>query len=353
MKIKTVSIVALFFWGAALAIIAQAADMLGNISESSQEPEPSLSYSPGSWILLPDGTRTQIIREEPEGFRTDTGVLISPEGVIREGVNRGELVRPDVSMPPERGKGSRNKAQEKAPEQRQAQIPSHIKIGEPWPNETPETRVAVPGGQKKAQAPEELTLAQLLPVTELPGNKKPQEKPAAPEKQTPTAAPEKKAPAQKTPEKKTPAKQAQEKKAAPAKPRPGQELRIPPEAAKTGNLSFLEGCWQGTRPEYISKRTIRECFCFDANGRSGKRRVIDPAYNRMCIGASRATLSGNGVLSVVSAGAACNDGERWGQAEMVCKNRGPRTPCSWVFRDAHNGRQSYQIPFVRVESCGR
>lgn len=133
----------------------------------------------------------------------------------------------------------------------------------------------------------------------------------------------------------------------------GQEMRIPPEAAKTGNLDFLEGCWQGTRPEYFSKRIIRECFCFGANGKNGKRKVFDPQYAGMCIGATRARLSKSGVLSVTSSGAACTNGERWGQAEMECRNSGPRTPCSWLFRDARNGRQAYEIPFVRVESCER
>lgn len=138
-----------------------------------------------------------------------------------------------------------------------------------------------------------------------------------------------------------------------SKTRAGQELRIPPDAAKTGNLDFLEGCWQGTRPEYNTKRIIRECFCFSAGGRSGKRRIFDPGIAGMCVGATRATLSRDGVLSVHSAGAACTSGDRWGQAEMVCRNSGPRTPCSWVFRDANYGRQAYEIPFVRVNSCTR
>ncbi len=59
------------------------------------------------------------------------------------------------------------------------------------------------------------------------------------------------------------------------------------------------------------------------------------------------------MLSVTSSGAACTDGERWGQAEMVCRGTGQRAPCTWVFKDAQGGRQSYEIPFVRVESCGR
>lgn len=137
------------------------------------------------------------------------------------------------------------------------------------------------------------------------------------------------------------------------KPAVGDPLRIPPEAAKSGDLSFLEGCWEGTRPEYFSKRTIRECFCFDSGGRSGKRRIRDPEGKRRCTGATRAEMNAGGVLRVYSEGAYCDDGERWGAAEMTCRGSGQGTPCSWIFTDARGGRQAYQIPFLRVPSCGR
>ena len=138
-----------------------------------------------------------------------------------------------------------------------------------------------------------------------------------------------------------------------ARPKIGEPLRIPPEAVKTGNLDFLEGCWQGTRPEYYSKRTVEECFCFGPGGQTGKRRIIDPAGGRSCIGATRANLNKNGVLSVTSQKGYCDDGVNWGQAEMLCHGEGQSTPCSWVFRDAQGGRQTYRIPFVRVHACGR
>ena len=137
------------------------------------------------------------------------------------------------------------------------------------------------------------------------------------------------------------------------KPAFGELLRIPPEAVKTGDLSFLEGCWEGTRPEYFSKRTIKECFCFDSGGRSGKRRISDPKGSRRCTGATRADMNAGGVLRVYSEGAYCDDGERWGAAEMTCRGSGRNTPCSWIFTDAQGGRQAYEIPFLRVPACGR
>ncbi len=38
---------------------------------------------------------------------------------------------------------------------------------------------------------------------------------------------------------------------------------------------------------------------------------------------------------------------------MTCRGKGQKTPCSWVFKDANGGRQAYEIPFVRVQACGR
>lgn len=293
-------------------------DTLTNMppSKSGTVPVSPDGFVPGAVIRLPGGRQTIIQEILPNGqWRTELGVITPSQDIVLVAPALPETQQPDI-----------------------AQI--------------------LPSEPEKAegQNPHYYTLAELLPKTEVPEKKeevKPEKKEAKPEKKEPEKKahkPEKKEPEKKEPEKKA-AKKPEPKKQ--EKPKVGQELRIPEHAAKTGNLDFLEGCWQGTRPEYYSKRTIKECFCFGAGGKTGKRRVLDYSQHRTCIGGSRATLSANGVLKVISSGAACNDGERWGQAEMVCRNSGPRTPCSWVFRDAQNGRQSYEIPFVRVESCGR
>lgn len=325
-------------------------DNLINIGPTRQQ-----GLQPGMMIVLPDGRRTVIQELLPDGnFITDAGVILTPHGIITEGPLKGELIIPpsNIVLPEKPDLKAELPKSIQTPEiqtpekgaikkDEQAQKPE-----QPAANESrrPENAPA----QQKVQVPaqeQELSIAELLPKTVLPGTQKAPETRKSPEKQQ-AREPEKKIPRQQE-------KKAAPKAQAPKKAVPGQALHIPPEAAKTGNLAFLEGCWQGTRPEYVSKRTIRECFCFGPNGKNGKRRVFDPIGKRMCIGATSASLSPDGVLSVTSSGAACNDGVRWGQAEMVCKNSGPSTPCSWVFRDAQNGRQSYKIPFVRVESCGR
>ena len=217
----------------------------------------------------------------------------------------------------------------------------------PVKNEKPEkatakTQTAVPDKKpepkktaaQKAPQPEKISVAkQATPP------RPPQPAPVKPEKK-----------AEPKPEKKTPPKPEPSRKS-----RPGEQLRIPPEAVQTGRLDFLEGCWQGTRPEYFSKRIVRECFCFGPQGSYGRRTVIDPSGRRggrTCTGTTRAHMEGS-TLRVSSSGAYCSDGERWGAAQMMCRGSGQNTPCSWIFTDANGGRQSYEIPFVRVESCGR
>ena len=216
--------------------------------------------------------------------------------------------------------------------------------------------------QPTAGIDEPTQLWSMLPLTEVPGQKpKAEVKPKPQEKTKPTQ--EKPKPTQEKPLKKQEAKvEPKPTKPTPPKPEPrketpkpriGEYLHIPPEAIKNGNLDFLEGCWQGTRPEYYTKRTIYECFCFGKQGAGGKRKVIDPSGGRRCVGSTSANLSASGVLNVSSSGAVCSDGERWGQAQMTCRGKGQHTPCSWVFKDANGGRQAYEIPFVRVQACGR
>lgn len=332
-------------------------------------PSAPQTIAPGAVILLPDGAQSVILESLPNGdLITDLGITLSPQGLIRDGEFKGQAVTLDPSLTtpkitekaaiPEVEKGKTEPpaatAQMEKPESAKAAVPL---VQPKVPAVAPEKNPKSPEREEQS-----LTLAQMLPLTSIDGKKAqpakieektPQKKVQQPEEQKkqpdkPKASEPKKLP-QNTPEKNA---KKPEPKAHAQTPKAGEPLRIPADAPKTGDLSFLEGCWQGTRPEYFSKRTIKECFCFNANGKSGKRRIFDGA-NRTCIGATKANLSSTGVLSVTSSGAACNDGERWGSAEMVCRNSGPRTPCSWVFTDANNGRQSYEIPFVRVESCGR
>ncbi len=326
---------------------------------------------PGALVRLPDGRQTRIIEVLPGSIRTELGVTLTPEGVVEGAAETApvtvlepavptpettpetaQATTPQTPPPPKESPQAVPPATAQAPDQK-TPAPERAELPVPTVPQGAGTQQTVPAVPE--ETPRQLTIVELLPMTPAPEQRTAETTPAKEKpKPDPAPAPEKKkaAPAKEARPKEKPAK-APKPKAATKKPAIGEELRIPPEAVRTGNLDFLEGCWQGTRPEYYSKRIIKECFCFGANGGAGKRRVIDSLGGRMCIGSSRAKLSKDGVLSVTSSGAACTDGERWGQAEMVCRGTGQRAPCTWVFKDAQGGRQSYEIPFVRVESCGR
>ncbi len=239
-----------------------------------------------------------------------------------------------------------------------------------------------PSPGKRAQEkgdPGPLSPAQFLPTTTIPGEgkatpaaeKQPEGKhpkgkdqpkikepakprdPKAPKVEQPKGAPPMGEPPKGVPPKGEPPKKGPREKEPPKetaksdKPRRGDPLRIPPEAVRTGKLDFLEGCWRGTRPEYVTKRIITERFCFDANGR-GKRHIIDSAYAGECFGATQGKLDSSGKLVVTSEMGYCSAGEQWAPAEMECRGEGQETPCYWKFTGPlGGGSQSYKIPFVR------
>ena len=135
-------------------------------------------------------------------------------------------------------------------------------------------------------------------------------------------------------------------KAEQSKPKSGDPLRIPPEAAKTGDLAFLEGCWRATYPEGRTKRTLHERLCFDKNGK-GKRFLEDPKYGATCTSATQGKLDAKGRLTVVNDRGPCSNGGYTGATYMVCEGEGNATPCFWRFPDLGGTTQRYKIPLVR------
>lgn len=329
------------------------------------------ALAPGSLVIFPDGRQSVIAEVRADGtLVTAGGALIMPNGAV-SGLPDGQtasivtaseeqrqeaIAEAQALLAQSEGEPILGTGYAQAQEAAQEKLPGQERAGNE-PQKQEERRPEDAGQPQSGN----LTLASLLPLTRIGAAGE-----AASPRQEAPRGPEKKAEAQKPGPKEgkkpeTSAKpEAGAKGEAGKKPgkaaqkaRPGEALRIPEGAAASGSLDFLEGCWQGTRPEYYSKRTIRECFCFGPGGGSGKRRILDGAYGgRMCIGAAAAHFKGSS-LSVTSSRAACTDGERWGQAQMICRGQGEKTPCSWIFQDANGGRQSYEIPLVRVESCGR
>ena len=325
---------------------------------------PGAPVVPGTTVV-PGQSGTVIV----PGVAPETGVV---PGVVPEtGVVPGTVVTPQGSpnqeLPPAAGVITplEPTPSGKAPVVETPVIVPNEPVSpskEPAPNTVvvPPVTTQTPEPAKTPEQPAQLW--QLLPLQPETPEKTPEAKkpePKKPEAVKPEKAekPEAKKPEPKKPEPKKPEQAPEPKKPEQPekteKPKVGDRLRIPPESVKTGSTAFLEGCWQGTRPEYGSKRTIKECFCFGKDGGQGKRFINDFTQGRTCTGSTNAVLTGNGVLTMNSEGAYCSDGVRWGSAEMVCQGSGQKTPCSWVFQDANGGQQSYEIEFIRVNSCGR
>lgn len=222
---------------------------------------------------------------------TDEGVIISPDGAILSGPYKGRKIVPLLS-------------DDLSPEI--ARIPAGAEI--------PDLELPDIGGEEKSETP--LSVASFLPTTGVP---------------------------EKSP-KKSKGKAGREAGQA------GKNLYIPPEAAR-GNMEFLEGCWQGIRPNWKEKRDIAECFCFNKSGGGGVRQIRDPKYGR-CRGSSRGSVSGAGTLSLKNGMARCSGNVAYAPVTVICKNKGKRAECVWKYsrKDWHRDEQK-EIPFTRVNSC--
>ena len=236
-------------------------------------------------------------------------------------------------------------------------VPHHppdisVQISVPQQETTPLEKGIAPDPGPESQPPvtdkpgKEPSRIDLLPTTPLDPGKTPSE-PKAADKQ-PRAEKGKK-PDKARPERpktQPPLTKEPPLKAEQTKPKSGDPLRIPPDAAKTSDISFLEGCWRATYPEGRTKRTLHERLCFDKNG-NGKRFLEDPTYGATCTSASKGNIDAQGRLTVTNERGPCSNGGRTGATYMVCEGEGNATPCFWHFPDLGGATQRYKIPLVR------
>lgn len=163
----------------------------------------------------------------------------------------------------------------------------------PTPLQPEEKPVPEEPKQEEPEAPP--SMEELMPLTpEAPPEPKPEPKPKAEPKPTPKPEPK--------------PKEDPKPKATP-KPKKGEELRIPKDAPKNNNMSFLEGCWS-SETGLVNRRTgepLDVQYCFDANGR-GSRVVKQKRSNSRCAGSVRARFDSSGKLLIDADSAACSNG---------------------------------------------
>ena len=107
------------------------------------------------------------------------------------------------------------------------------------------------------------------------------------------------------------------------KPKSGAPLHIPPDAAKTGDLSFLEGCWHGGCPY---DATFTQRFCFDKNG-SGKRTIDDQSRYGKCAGAAKGSFDAQGRLIITNERAPCTKRGFYCSDVTTCEKKDNATSC--------------------------
>lgn len=171
--------------------------------------------------------------------------------------------------------------------------PPKQQIPEEKPKE-PEPPVVEPPKEEPKEKVQPPSLADLMPTTPDPPKEEP--KPDPP-KQEPKPAPKPK-----------PQKQAR-----------GEDMRIPENAKKNKDVSFLEGCWDSD-PGLVSMNTgepIDVKYCFDANGR-GTRTVTMTRSRDRCVGSVRANFDALGNLNINADGAACGKGGSFVPQDVQC-----------------------------------
>lgn len=133
-----------------------------------------------------------------------------------------------------------------------------------------------------------------------------------------------------------------------AEAKPDESLRIPEEAKRSGDLSFLAGCWASITA-LVSQRTgaplVAE-YCFDANG-IGRSTRTEPTLQ--CVGPMRARFDDQGGLTIEETEmAVCPDGRRYTQTRIACSpGENGIAQCTGTNRGS---RESYKVGLQRKDS---
>ncbi|MDR2487981.1 MAG: SrfA family protein [Desulfovibrio sp.] len=194
------------------------------------------------------------------------------------------------------------------PREPQVAVPTRKKE-EPEPPAPPreEVRIPEPPAGEESDPPMETSppsLADIMPIT-----------PAEPEKPSlPHTEPKTE---RKAPEKPKPRKQAQ-----------GEEMRIPDDAKRNKDVSFLEGCWN-SETGLRSDRThepIGVQYCFDANGQ-GTRTITKHQSRDRCVGSVRSRFDSSGRLIIDADGSPCNKGGGFVPELVECSSTDGKADC--------------------------
>ena len=110
------------------------------------------------------------------------------------------------------------------------------------------------------------------------------------------------------------------------KPRKNEDLKIPQDAAKKKDLSFLEGCWVSETGlfSHPSGVPIVAEYCFDKKGKG--RRFVRERNGQVCSGTAQARFQGTR-LEFDAPIAKCPRGGQYVPQDVKCTGSESRTQC--------------------------
>lgn len=133
------------------------------------------------------------------------------------------------------------------------------------------------------------------------------------------------------PKKSPPPPETKENKPAPLPekkmpPKKNEDLKIPQDAAKKNDLSFLEGCWTSETGlfSHPSGEPITAEYCFDKKGKG--RRFVRERNGQVCSGAAKARFQGSR-LEFDATKANCPKGGQYVPQDVKCTGSETSTQC--------------------------
>jgi hypothetical protein len=120
---------------------------------------------------------------------------------------------------------------------------------------------------------------------------------------------------------------------------PAQALQIPPDAATTGNVRFMQGNWK-SGSGLVDSRTgqpLQQFYRFDQSG--GGQSVLRRGDGRECTAPAVARMDGGTLVVEETSDLACPDGQRFSRSKATCSVQGGRTVC----QGQNASGQAYQV----------
>lgn len=126
----------------------------------------------------------------------------------------------------------------------------------------------------------------------------------------------------------------------PPRPKPSEELKIPEDARRRGDMSFMEGCWNNVTGLFNLKTkepvVIEYCFGKDGEGEA----IITEQNGRQCVAPAKASFDGQGKLQLEDLDdLRCPDGTNYNRNRVQCEaGTDGQASCEGISKDNHRWR---------------